>query len=417
MSIVFRCRCGQRVLIESTEPVVQCPGCRRSITVTGNPLFWGACALVLVASGLVVALAVAFRPPPPQPETAQVSTPELPRLAANDPPPQKPLPKPDAAPEPARPAEPQPQQQAPLPGPPRAGRLQPIEPAGRYQVGEKFEQTVVVARKSSFDLGGGIGIGGMGLLEQSQEASYSFGSTLEVKKVNDDGSAVIEQKIHSAKLIAATPDMRDTLTEALIKSVGTKFTLTVGPTGGVTKLTGLDDPVRFQPKAIGMGQQSLRMWSLLDADAWKEFAGLMLFQPDQPLKPGTKWERDVSHDWGVLGSWKGKTRYAAGQPKDGFEHIEFGHAIKHSHPQGGLDRTIPIEVASLRFSPPESRGVIRYDPSARRVTAAEEKFNVRGSIQVSAFGSDLAVELTEQQTFQMTVGEGQVREMKGQGQR
>lgn len=424
MSIVFRCRCGQRVLVESTEPVVQCPGCRRSITVTGRPLFWGLCVLAVATVGLVAA-AVATRHRPARPETTQAPPPPVaavPPVADRQPDAKPPEPKP-AAPKPAEPkpvepkpaAVPEPANPVPPAGPPRVGVLQ-VEPAGRYRVGEVFEQQVVVGRTSAFGLGGGE-LPGLGLLNMSQEASYSFGSTLTVARVNADGSAVVEQKIHTAKLVTADADMRDTLADALVKSVGTKFELTIGPAGEVTKMKGFDDPIRVKiDRNPLLGGQSLRMWSLLSEDAWKGMAEVTFFQPE-PVKPGAKWARPLTHDWGPLGSWKGKTNYAPGKPQGNTEVYDYAHDIAHQPARGGAGGLMQLEVANLRFSPPESRGTIRYDPATRRVTAAEERFHVRGKIDMSALGADVAVEVSELQTFQVTVGEGKVRDLVAPGRR
>jgi hypothetical protein len=179
----------------------------------------------------------------------------------------------------------------------------------------------------------------------------------------------------------------------------------VGADGAITAFTGVADPIRVKA-GRDANQQMFRLWSILDADAWKELAGLTFFLPDRPLRRGEKWSRAVAHDWGPLGSWQGKTVFAAAgeQPgKRGIERVEYAHNLSYRPPAaaGGFD--LPVRVLKADFRPVVAGGVIAFDPITRRTTAAEELFRVRGSTLVSALGSEVAVEVDEQQRFQLTV--------------
>ncbi len=413
MWVTFRCRCGQLVRTSRGAPSVACPGCDRTIRLPNHyRLIWVVVALVIVGlAGVSVLAAVLPRAtvpsahiddqpppgPPPAPAKPQPPKPAAPPPKADEPP----LPRPAAPQQPQQPADPPKPvpPPAPRPGPPVAGRLNNVAPAGRYEVGDTFTQDVTVTRISRFGI--------PDVLAFNQGTQYTLSSKLEVKAVHADGSMTVEQTIVGGKLLDASADMRDTIAAALDKARGTAFTLTVGPTGIVTGLKGLDDPLRIERGHADLGQ-TLRLWSLLDADAWKEFAGHTFFQPDQPAL-GAKWKRDFTHDWGPLGSWLGRTDYvnAKKAEKDGRTRIDYGHVISHRPAKGGND--LGIGLGGVAFVPVKANGHVVYDPKTNRLTAAEELFVVKG--EVSAAG--VAVGIEEQQHFRVSVSEVKPREMVG----
>jgi hypothetical protein len=278
------------------------------------------------------------------------------------------------------------------------------EPAGRYQVGDTFVQQVTVTRTSAFGVLGVVTI---------QGAEYVLTSKCEVTMVNADGSIVVTQTVQTGKLLDASADMKDGLTDALKKAQGAKFELTIGPTGKVSSLKGLDDPIQ-----VKMGrdakQQTLRLWAILDTDAWKELAGVTFFQPDKPGL-GAKWSRDFSHDWGPLGSWLGRTNsVTAKKPeKDSTHRIDYTHVISHRPAKAGVG--LPFIIRESRFPSVSAGGAIRYDPNTHRATAAEELFHVRGKVTASVGGADATVELEERQHFRLAVTEVKTRELIGPG--
>lgn len=264
------------------------------------------------------------------------------------------------------------------------------QPAGRLRLGEMFEQEVAVTRRSAFRVVG---------VEVVQGARYSLGSTIEIVKANADGTVVARQTIKTTKLLDAAPDFAPTLAAALEKAKGTTFELTLSKAGEVTALTGLKDPLQIQAGKDAALGQTLRLWAILDADAWKELGALTFFQPE--AKPS--WNRRIEHDWGAIGSWRGKTHYAADRrdPK----RFDYRHELYHRPPGPGpgLERNLPIGIVKVEFKPPESRGAIAYDPATKRVTAAEESFRVYGVVTATAGGTVVTTELIEEQAFKLAV--------------
>lgn len=417
MSVAFRCKCGRWV--RSDAEIVRCPHCLRAVRRTPVGLLWwlgGGLALV-VAVGLLVAsmlprqavAEVALAETPASSPAFQMLAPAVTSSPTSTVRPEPTIPKPveklppprlDPPVAPVTPAPP------PIkPEPPRIGKLV-VEPAGKYKEGDTFEQTVTVSRVSAFGVLGVV---------TTRGAEYTLTSKLEVTKVNADGSFVATQTVLTGKLIDATADMKEPLTDAMKKAVGAKFELTVAQNGKVTALKGLDDPVNVK---LGRNaeQQTLRLWSILDADAWKELAGLTFFQPDHPGL-GEKWHRDFTHDWGPLGSWLGRTDYlTARKPeKDGQHRIDYAHAI--SHRPAKVAGNLPIAIKEAAFPRVAAGGAIRYDAKTNRATAAEELFHVRGVVGVSFGGADAAVEVEEKQKFRVNASEVKPRNLVGEGKR
>lgn len=420
----FRCRCGrQGKVVPNADGTAECPSCGRIISArklrTDRRTLWFAFAtgITVIAIALVAVVVAAnaklrrargddvvrLEGPP----TSQVAPPDTrtlpPAIAKSDSTDRAfvfdSLPdRPPVAP-PSREARPPAAATPALPAAPgRGGELAagPARAAGLYAVGDTVGQEVIVSRRSGFRVAG---------VEITQGSRYAFSSSLTVSKMNPDGSFVAEQTILNAKLLDADPDVRAPLAAALEQTKGIKFDLTVSPTGEVSALTGLKNPIRVRAGIDAALGDSLRVWSLLDADAWKELAGLTFFQPPRPPVAGAAWGRAAAHDWGPLGSWRGETTYTAGnQPGNGgVTRIDYTHDISYRPPGPEAERDLPLRVVKSDFKTVTAGGAIGYDPTTRRVTAAEETFRVRGAVLVSLDGIEAAVEMEELQTFKLMV--------------
>lgn len=285
------------------------------------------------------------------------------------------------------------------------------ETGPRYKVGDTFAQEVVVSRRSAFRVLG---------IEVVKGAQYAFASTFAITKVNDDGSLEATQTIKTARLIDVDGDMRASLAAALAKTQGVKFNLTVAANGEVTELKGLKDSIQVRMGKDEDVGASLRIWSVLDTDAWKELGSRTFFVPERPLREQPSlsdpaahepWTRDAAHDWGALGRWKGKTAYAVGKKPDkaGLEHIEYAHKLTYQPPAAGSDRDLPLKIIKSDFKIVGAGGVILYNPAVRKVTRAEEAFRVRGAVLVSLGGLESAIEMEELQGFRILIPDTAVR--------
>lgn len=286
--------------------------------------------------------------------------------------------------------------------PPVRGRLD-AGPANRFVVGDEAEQVVTVTRRSAYQIDG---------LAVAEAARYTLASRLTVTAVTPDGGATVRQVVTAADLLAADDAVRPALADALRQTAGTRFDLTVGPTGVATTVVGLKDPLRVR-QGGGPGGLSVRVGEVLDADAWRELAGLTLFAPDPAAGPGQPWSRPVGHDWGPLGGWAGRTTFTPRGAAGDFDRFEFAHALSYRPPRNGADAGLPVRLADPRFTIVAAGGVIRYDRRAGRVVAADEVFRVRGTAAVVLAGQAVRVGVEEEQGFEVRVGKPGGGELKG----
>jgi hypothetical protein len=405
MSVDIHCRCGQVLTIARGR--IDCPACGRSHIVLGEgralPLaIAAATACAVVAVGLLGALLGSSRRPAEPLAQAAPAVP-APILAPEvAPPPAPPVVEPLPIPPVLAVPEPEPMVVPPQPEPmaqpmPRAGVLQAaIEPPGRYKVGDVVRQAVLVTRRSTYNIAG---------VDLASASVYRLDSSIVVTKVNADGSLVATQTIATAKLVDADRDSKAGLAAALEKAQGMKFEIAVAPDGSAT-VNGLADPIRVERKDDDP-TRSFRLSALLDADAWKELAGLTFFQPGAPLKPKATWSRPAAHEWGPLGRWSGKTVYASAGRTPGrgaLERIDYRHDLAHA-PKAGADNGLPIHVAKADFRTVAAGGAILYEPATARTVSADELFQVRGSLIVTLEGLNATIAVEERQSFQMVIGE------------
>lgn len=413
MPVNYRCKCGRWIRLAAGTRSIRCPDCLRTIRRPNYGLIWaviGVMAALLVGVGVLAAALPRSAEPiaqtteptpkptaPADPTTAKRVEPTTAKAPDLSPPTRPTVPEP-----PPKPVAPPP---TPPADPPRVGKLV-TEPAGRYKVGDTFVQEVTVTRSSAF------GVPSIGIAA-TESAEYTLTSKCEVTAVNADGSITVTQTVQGGKLLDASLDMKEPLADALAKAKGAKFEMAIAQNGKVTSLKGLDDPIRVKLNQE-VEQVTVRVWSVLDADAWKELAGLTFFQPDKP-GVGEKWSRDFAHDWGPLGSWLGRTDYqTAKKPeKDGTLRTDYVQTISHRPAKGG-GGGLPLTLRDVRFPDVEAGGAIRYDPAVNRVTAAEELFHVRGGLTASLGGGEGAVvAVEEQQRFRLAVSEVVPRELVG----
>jgi hypothetical protein len=289
------------------------------------------------------------------------------------------------------------------PEPPRVGQLkpEPVPVESRYRVGATVEQEVVFTRKSVFVTQG---------VEVSQAAEYAVTSEMVVDSLRPDGGCVVTQTIRSTKLGRCDPAMQKDLKTALEKTLGTKFAITLAPDGTVAEFRGPKDAVNVQaPNDIA--KASYRVWSLLDSDAWKDLAGVTFLH--SPSHPGPEWESPITHDWGPLGTWAGKTTFKRNGQQIGQDRVDFAHALTHKPPESAAPGDLPFKVVRMEFRPPAATGSVLFDATKGRVTRAEESFTVRGRLVVSALGTEVTVDVEERQDFQVAVREPGERSLKG----
>jgi hypothetical protein len=297
--------------------------------------------------------------------------------AADLPPPTVAQPLPNRLAVPAKPAD---------PGPDRTVAR------GPFKAGDSFIQKLFVTQKPQFRVLG---------QPVSTFLQYEIASRLTVETVQADGGLVVQQKVETARLLQADETSKGIVGAAVTQMPGTTFTFTLNAKREVTKFVGGNG---FQLGAAALpGGLGFQTASLLDRDGWKEMAERTFFQPDQPLASAAqRWTRPLTHQWGPLGSWLGQVHYAyQGERQGTVAKIGYQMQLAYQPPPPGAG--LALQVAGAQFQPPQARGDVYYDFQRAKVVGAEERFHVRGQIQLTLLGQNTPVEIDEEQTFRLQI--------------
>ena len=277
----------------------------------------------------------------------------------------------------------------PLPLPEEKPKDEPIRPVvgvePRLKIGSGFDQDLTVTQKPIFRVQGVV---------VNSVLRYRIVSKFTVRKMESDGTLIVQQKVAQAELLQADDTTRLLLAGPVAKLPGTEFTLHLNPKLEVVRFEG---EVGKPQGGIFGGGQAIQLTSLLDADGWKEMAQATFFQLPLPIAD-RRWSRPLSHGWGPLGQWDGHIDYAYAGMEGRLHKITYAMRLAYKAPPVGKGAA-PFGIANPKFQARQAVGQILYDPALRRVVAAEESFRVAGTMRVSLLGPDVPVEVEEDQHF------------------
>ncbi len=260
------------------------------------------------------------------------------------------------------------------------------QPAG--SAAKLLYQEAVVAQKSAFRVQG---------LDSRFDLRYSVLSSLRIKERND-GRLDVEQKVEAAKLLQADEATQALFSNLLQKLTGTTFTMAFDAERELIRFEGAKD--RLQAAGGPAAGQAILLASLIDQDGWKEFARYSFFQPHKPLRPGARWEKSMTHGWGPLGSWTGQISFRYAGQQSELQRFPYAFKLTYVPPKpaaGG--QLFPVSRASFKHG--EAGGTIYFDPGKRRVSRVEERFHVKGQMNIEVLGQNLPVDLDEEQSYQV----------------
>jgi hypothetical protein len=267
----------------------------------------------------------------------------------------------------------------------------PADPTGRPGTSTLFQE-VIIARRPTFDVSG---------ITISQDLQYRVISKLHVGTRASDGTIDVKQVIYETKLEKSDGLSRDTFEASLRDMRGQEFRYTLGKDNEVVKFAGPKD-TRKLIKADGLGGEAFLLSSVMDDDAWRELAQVSFFLPPSPLKRGQRFERKLTHDWGPLGAWYGKTIYNPAGEKNGEHPIEYAHYLHWKPPEKG-GQALVLEIKSAEFKIEQANGTIYFDPKTSRVRRATERFRVRGTVTTAVLGQMVQAQVEELQDFALRI--------------
>ncbi|MHB1424835.1 MAG: hypothetical protein ACYC3I_16815 [Gemmataceae bacterium] len=409
MSFLLVCPCGKRWMSEEGS-AIPCPDCGRplaSLTGAGWRSLWPRLTLAAVATTLVVLVAaialIRLLPSSPRATMAEseAAPNKLEESAFSPPTPEKPLlPLLDPSPPSANATLPlldHPLSLAPpLESPSRTRAAKSMDPPPKSvpdpQVKNEFFQHLVISRVSRYRILD---------LDMGQNVQYILVSRFRTKKKSDDGGMVVEQKVEGVRLSNADPALQERLNELLQKTKGATFTMTLNARREVTKFEGDREAIEVFTGGNPLGGPSFLLWSFLDRDGWKELAELSFFQPPSSIRRSQRWDRPMTHTWGPLGNWSGKIHFQSTGKQDGFDRFDYLLDLAYKPPEKG--GALPFAVGKSQFQIQTASGALAYQPSRKRIAAAEERFHVRGQLTVSFLGVESSVQMDEMQVFQLRI--------------
>ncbi len=262
--------------------------------------------------------------------------------------------------------------------------VQPV--AAQEEKPAELFQEISVLRKPTFVVQG---------VTIAQEIQYQIHSKLQLGPVGSDGTREVSQVILDTRLEKSDPLSRAAFQSSLRDLIGQQFSFTLNARHEVIKFTGHKE-TRKTIEAEPAGLDGFLITSVMDEDGWKEMAQLSFFLPDESATNG-QWKRQMTHDWGPLGSWFGETSFSRNRQSDQYN---YSHNLSYLAPDedgGGL----PFTIKSAKFETQQAAGVIQLDAKLERVMLVQEKFQARGDIETQVLGQPSRVLVEEQQLLQI----------------
>jgi len=241
--------------------------------------------------------------------------------------------------------------------------------------------------------------------EISMDMKMTAVNSVTVKKKNDDGSVVLEQKIEAMKGDMSGP-MGDMSLEDQFKGlIGAAYTVTLAPNSDVTKVEGLkelmekvggDNPIVAQMMNNMMKEDNLK----------RQLAASFSFLPKKPVKVGDSWDLKTGVPLGPLGDFKVEQTFTyRGMDKvDGKDVAKIDSTAKLTYtPSKEKNPAMPIEVTKADFKSTDMKGTYYFDPAAGRLVKNEVKMRFAGSMTMSAAGNEMQMEMDQNMTTTTTV--------------
>ena len=236
----------------------------------------------------------------------------------------------------------------------------------------------------------------MPILETVSLTHYQFLSQLDVSDPDADGIRTVGQSVLDTRLLKADELSQAQLAESLKKLKGWQFSYTLSQDGEVLKMMAGPADAPVAGKVAPMGAEGFIVTSVMDEAGWKELAQISFYVPDERASGNKRHLRQMTHDFGPLGSFTGETSFVRKGMQQGLLRIDYAHKLAYRGPgKGAAIGGSPITVSGADLRPDIAGGSIWYDQKARRVRQAEDHFHVKGEIATNI----AALPIEEQQAM------------------
>lgn len=221
----------------------------------------------------------------------------------------------------------------------------------------------------------------MPILETISQSQYQFLSQLDVSDPDAEGVRTVGQTVLDTRLLKADELSQGQLEESLKKLKGWQFSYTLSKDGEVLKMMAGPADAPVAGKVAPKGTEGFIVTSVMDEAGWKELAQISFYVPDEQASGNKRHLRQMTHDFGPLGSFVGETSFVRKGMQQGLLRIDYSHKLAYRAPgKGAAIGGSPITVSGADLRPEIAGGSIWYDQKAKRVRQAEDNFYVKGEI-------------------------------------
>lgn len=229
-----------------------------------------------------------------------------------------------------------------------------------------------------------------------------------VKKLEDDGTVDLEQKIESSKYSCSNPEAE-------------KFASLFRRLEGATFL------ITFSPDMQVQNFKGYKEWcarlAALDANETERFKAMVPeselkvsvtegfgFLPKEKVKPGDKWDRDYLMNISPVGILSGKLQYTY---KSALDQGKVQITLKHS---GASKYKMQSPDDALSDFTMENRsGTIVFNAEQGRIDSAEYKITTKGTYKLPAEDRQVTVDVMNEMVSKMTVRDKPLTPEKDKG--
>lgn len=227
-----------------------------------------------------------------------------------------------------------------------------------------------------------------------------------VRKVNDDKSGVLEQKVESIKvenvgsMTGALPAEDAGKFAQQLK--GATFRLTVTPHGEVTKFEGYDEVVK---KLVGEDAAARKAVQAVLTDEYLKRSATEVFAvvPPGQVKGGDSWGGDQKHELplGPIGTfavtrkctYDGKKELNDPPLKGTYDKIGFTVAGAYNAPKSGDAGPFSFRVTKGDLKMEDGKGDVWFDAAAGRLVETTTSVRLKGSLTAVANGNTIESEM------------------------
>ena len=241
----------------------------------------------------------------------------------------------------------------------------------------------------------------MPILETISLSQYQFLSQLDISLPDAEGIRTVGQTVLDTRLLKADDLSQAQLADSLKKLKGWQFSYTLSKDGEVLKMMAGPADAPVAGKVAPKGTEGFIVTSVMDEAGWKELAQISFYVPDEQASGNKRHLRQMTHDFGPLGSFTGETSFVRKGMQQGLLRIDYAHKLEYRAPaKGAAIAGSPISVSGADLRPDIAGGSIWYDQKTKRVRQAEDHFHVKGEIATNI--APLGIEEQQAMTVKLT---------------